>query len=81
VTSSKTERPTLATALTLGVPSRVIVKFCVDPALLAAVIVTVPVCPGVIVLGENVAVVPAGRPTTDMVTVYVGGLSTPVRNE
>jgi hypothetical protein len=51
-----------------GVPVSVTVAFCVTGALLAALSVTVTFCPTENTLGENVAVVPGGKPLTVGVT-------------
>jgi hypothetical protein len=48
-----------------GVPVRVTDAFCVTGALLAALSVTVTLCPTENTLGEKLAVVPAGNPVTE----------------
>jgi len=55
-----------------GIPLRVTSAFWAAAAAEAAVIVTVPDCPGRIVLGLKVAVVPGGSPLILNATKYVG---------
>jgi hypothetical protein len=63
VTSAKKLAVALATCAA-GVPVRVTDAFCVTGAVLAALSVTVTLCPTENTPGENVAVVPAGNPDT-----------------
>ena len=51
-----------------GVPTSVTVAFSVTGALLAELNVNVTLCPAENTLGENAAVVPGGKPTTEGTT-------------